>query len=82
MYFAAINTISSELEQNTVEKYQYGGTVVNDEAKDLKVLMSDVKDEAPTVEEPPNFTDIMLYIFTSGTTGLPKAALLPHSRFV
>jgi len=28
-----------------------------------------------------NYADKMLYIFTSGTTGLPKAAVIRHSRF-
>ena len=28
-----------------------------------------------------NFNDKLLYIFTSGTTGLPKAAVIKHSRF-
>lgn len=78
--FPAINSISLDLEQNNVSKYQYEGVVVNDDVKDLKTLMSDVKDDAPVVEQRPNFTDVMLYIFTSGTTGFPKAALMPHSR--
>ena len=29
-----------------------------------------------------NFNDKLLYIFTSGTTGLPKAAVIKNSRFV
>jgi len=29
-----------------------------------------------------NYADKMLYIFTSGTTGLPKAAVIRHSRFL
>ena len=29
-----------------------------------------------------NYADKMLYIFTSGTTGLPKAAVIRHSRYV
>jgi acyl-CoA synthetase (AMP-forming)/AMP-acid ligase II len=28
------------------------------------------------------FIDPVFYIFTSGTTGLPKAAVIKHSRFV
>ena len=28
-----------------------------------------------------NYADKMLYIFTSGTTGLPKAAVIRHSRY-
>lgn len=80
MIFSAINFISLDLEQNSIKKYQYGGDVIND-ARDLKMLVSDVEDDAPVIEQQPNFTDIMLYIFTSGTTGFPKAALMPHSRF-
>ena len=29
-----------------------------------------------------NFTDKLLYIFTSGTTGLPKAAVIKHSKYL
>lgn len=28
------------------------------------------------------FLDPVFYIFTSGTTGLPKAAVIKHSRFI
>lgn len=29
-----------------------------------------------------NFTDKLLYIFTSGTTGLPKASIITHHKFI
>lgn len=29
-----------------------------------------------------SYHDKVLYIFTSGTTGLPKAAVISHSRYV
>ena len=34
----------------------------------------------PSVQTCSNFNDKLLYIFTSGTTGLPKAAVIKHSR--
>uniref|UniRef100_A0A0K8T204 Long-chain-fatty-acid--CoA ligase n=1 Tax=Lygus hesperus TaxID=30085 RepID=A0A0K8T204_LYGHE len=29
-----------------------------------------------------NHTDHLVYVYTSGTTGFPKAAIIPHSRFL
>ncbi|XP_039279544.1 long-chain fatty acid transport protein 4 isoform X1 [Nilaparvata lugens] len=30
----------------------------------------------------PSYKDHLMYIFTSGTTGMPKAAVMPHSRYL
>jgi citronellyl-CoA synthetase len=38
--------------------------------------------DAPTVSNPPTMGDTAVYLFTSGTTGLPKAAPGSHRKFV
>jgi len=41
--------------------------------------------KAPTAWTQPNkmhFEDVLLYIFTSGTTGLPKAAIITNARYM
>lgn len=50
-------------------------------AIDLDVGLKLAPTSLPTPSEPINFTDKLLYIFTSGTTGLPKAAVIKHSRY-
>ncbi|XP_035706331.1 long-chain fatty acid transport protein 4 isoform X4 [Folsomia candida] len=49
---------------------------------DLDVKIKSYSKEAPVISTPINFSDKLLYIFTSGTTGLPKAAIIKHSRFI
>ncbi|CAL8096219.1 unnamed protein product [Orchesella dallaii] len=48
---------------------------------DLDKGLKDVLGTPPLVKEPVGFNDKLYYIFTSGTTGLPKAAIIKHSRF-
>jgi len=47
---------------------------------DLDLGLKVAPASAPVPSEPINFTDKLLYIFTSGTTGMPKAAVIKHSR--
>jgi acyl-coenzyme A synthetase/AMP-(fatty) acid ligase len=49
-------------------------------ATDLDFLSRLAPTSDPVPSSPINFTDKLLYIFTSGTTGLPKAAVIKHSR--
>jgi solute carrier family 27 fatty acid transporter 1/4 len=49
-------------------------------ATDLDVASRVAPTSPPVPSSPINFTDKLLYIFTSGTTGLPKAAVIKHSR--
>ncbi len=43
-------------------------------------LLSTLPSSRPEVEDRPGFDDPLMYIFTSGTTGLPKAATIKNSR--
>lgn len=48
---------------------------------DLELVNSSVNPVPHSVQKCTNFNDKLLYIFTSGTTGLPKAAVIKNSRF-
>ncbi|XP_034186929.1 fatty acid transport protein 1 [Osmia lignaria lignaria] len=50
--------------------------------KDLVALMADVSPAPPVLQEKGCYHDQLLYIFTSGTTGLPKAAVITNSRYM
>ncbi|KAK9307682.1 hypothetical protein QLX08_002086 [Tetragonisca angustula] len=49
---------------------------------DLDALMANVSPAPPVSEEKSAYHDQLVYIFTSGTTGLPKAAVITNSRFM
>ncbi|XP_015428831.1 PREDICTED: long-chain fatty acid transport protein 4-like, partial [Dufourea novaeangliae] len=50
--------------------------------KDLTALLSDVSPTPPVLQEKGCHNDKLLYIFTSGTTGLPKAAVITNARYM
>ncbi|KOC70673.1 Long-chain fatty acid transport protein 4, partial [Habropoda laboriosa] len=50
--------------------------------KDLAALLADVSPAPPVLQEKGCYHDQLLYIFTSGTTGLPKAAVITNSRYM
>ncbi|XP_033321914.2 fatty acid transport protein 1 isoform X1 [Megalopta genalis] len=57
-------------------------TVAKLNDKDLTALMAEVSAAPPVLQEKPSYKDKLLYIFTSGTTGLPKAAVITNDRFM
>lgn len=81
---------SSAKEEHLVED----GAIVGDEnapeknttsAKeliDLDPLLSKSSVEKPVPENAPHFADPVLYVFTSGTTGMPKAAVISNARLL
>ena len=73
---AAINDVS-ELLENSLQKYHFHGKSINE-----SISLPSVSKDFPNVPDPPGYKDQLLYIYTSGTTGLPKAAKIPHLKFV
>ncbi|KZC12231.1 PREDICTED: long-chain fatty acid transport protein 4-like [Dufourea novaeangliae] len=53
-----------------------------DGVHDLNQLLSEASTEEPIVKEEIGYRDKLLYIYTSGTSGLPKVAIVPNSRFL
>ena len=49
---------------------------------DMEIVNSSFEAVPQSVQTCTNFNDKLLYIFTSGTTGLPKAAVIKNSRQV
>ena len=47
---------------------------------DLNKLISEASTSEPVVKDEPNYRDKLLYFYTSGTTGLPKVAIVLNSR--
>ena len=48
---------------------------------DLELINSSTDVVPESVQKCTNFNDKLLYLYTSGTTGMPKAAVIKHSRF-
>ena len=48
---------------------------------DLELINSSTEVVPESVQKCTNFNDKLLYLYTSGTTGMPKAAVIKHSRF-
>jgi len=84
--------IVKELESSLsdVELFASGGgdstkSLIQDDSSivdlDMEIVNSSFEAVPQSVQTCTNFNDKLLYIFTSGTTGLPKAAVIKNSRF-
>jgi len=87
-YLEIVKELESSL--SDVELFASGGgdstkLLVQDDSSivdlDIEIVNSSVEAVPQSVQTCTNFNDKLLYIFTSGTTGLPKAAVIKNSRF-
>lgn len=76
----AVDEIRNSMPNITYYKQGAGLDDIQEETYNLDKLLSEASSDDPVVEKIPGYRDNLLYIFTSGTTGLPKAVLFPNSR--
>lgn len=79
--FFVISIVVNDLDMD-ISLYQLSGKVTIGRAINLAEKLETASSDPPQVNEEFSARDNLLYIFTSGTTGLPKAAILPNSRYV
>jgi len=89
-FLEVVKELESERELSHVEIFASGGDAasklqVQDDSQiidlDVEIVNSSIEAVPQSVQTCTNFNDKLLYIFTSGTTGLPKAAVIKNSRF-
>ena len=56
------------------------GKPVPGDGIDLELELKQVSTSPPCIPERIKVSDTVLLVYTSGTTGLPKAAIIKHSR--
>ena len=83
---SALNEIKSELSLAEGRDYFFvpdqGNEAAPNWARDLKEAAADAPGTDPSAQPENKLGDTALYIFTSGTTGLPKAAVMSNRRFL
>ena len=84
--YEAFNKVKSELILTDSLKFcfipDYGEIDIPEEFIDLPTIIKDSPKENPSTTTNVLNTDVLAYLFTSGTTGLPKAARLTHQRVI
>ncbi|MHA2397373.1 MAG: long-chain-acyl-CoA synthetase [Promethearchaeota archaeon] len=84
--FDAFSKVRSDLDFSDTEQLCFipdkGNIEVPNGFNELPKIIEDFSIENPANTKNIGGLDIIAYIFTSGTTGLPKAALLTHNRVV
>lgn len=53
--------------------FDFGGIGIPDRTVNMDVKLKEVSSEQLKVPQRSNYNDKLLYVYTSGTTGLPKA---------
>lgn len=79
---SAVDEIRNSMPNITYYKQGAGLDDIQEDTYNLDKLLSEASSDDPVVSEVPGYRDNLLYIFTSGTTGLPKAVLFPNSRYL
>jgi len=77
----AVHDIRPKLPANTALYYQGSDVVDNLPSQPLDAALSKASTLPPPKDHKVAFNDKLFYVYTSGTTGLPKAAIIIHSRF-
>ncbi len=84
--FDTFNKVKSDVNLSDVKQLCFindsGEMNLPDEFIDLPQTVMDFPIENPPTTIDVKTSDVIAYIFTSGTTGLPKAALLTHYRVI
>lgn len=84
--FNEFNDIRAELELTEAQKLYFSpdlGEIPCPEGYiDLSQAVRDFPTDNPSITEDITTDDTLVFIFTSGTTGLPKASYYPHMAFV
>ncbi|XP_026669358.1 long-chain fatty acid transport protein 4 [Ceratina calcarata] len=84
----AVSDVVDSLDSSNFPLYRLGNLLSDDSKtsrlndKDLTAVLADVSSAPPVLQEKGCYNDKLLYIFTSGTTGLPKAAVITNSRYM
>lgn len=71
--------------KESMKYFSFGANAIHLDypTKSLDIGLKDVSAEQPADSKHKiNFSDKLLYIYTSGTTDLPKAAIIRHSRLI
>ena len=84
--FQPIADIRNDTDLETIENFLFvtdsGQATCPDWARDLSEEAADGDSENPPETGENTLADTALYIFTSGTTGLPKAAVMSNKRYL
>ena len=84
--FYAFNNVKSDLDLRVEQKFFFlptqGEILIPDGFFDLGQVVKDFSTDNPLTASNIKPSDPIAYVFTSGTTGLPKASILVHLRMV
>ncbi|XP_076753912.1 long-chain fatty acid transport protein 4 [Xylocopa sonorina] len=83
-FSSAIDDIKDSIQEVVKYKVYLNSETTHNEngIHDLNKLLSEANTNDPVIKEVINYKDKLLYVYTSGTTGLPKVAIFPHSRYL
>jgi citronellyl-CoA synthetase len=84
--FDVFNKIKSEINSTDIKQLCFvpdsGKMSLPEGYVDLTKVSIDFPVKNPSTTNDVEYTDVIAYVFTSGTTGMPKAALLTHRRVI